>query len=109
VFSCRPQSEREEIPCATEIISRVARQAFRRPVTERDLTAPLQFFREARDLDFDRRIQNALTEILASPKFLYRSEPAPVGVAAGILYRIPDLQLASRLAFFLWSQTPTIH
>lgn len=107
IISCSPQSEREEIPCATTILSRVARQAFRRPVTDRDLAAPLQFFRDSRASGgFDAGIQSALTAILASPKFLYRAEPAPAGVAAGSIYRLPDLQLASRLAFFLWSQNP---
>jgi hypothetical protein len=107
VFVCRPESEAQELPCAREILGATARRAFRRPVTEADLAAPLQFFTEGRAAgSFDAGIRNALLAILASPKFLYRAEPPPAGLAPGSIYRINDFELASRLAFFLWSRAP---
>jgi hypothetical protein len=76
-------------------------------VTERDLAAPLAFYKDGRETaDFDTGIQNALTAILASPKFLYRAEQAPENLPAGSTYRIRDLDLASRLSFFLWGRQP---
>jgi mono/diheme cytochrome c family protein len=113
IFTCRPSdqaAEDEELACATEILSGIARRAFRRPVTEADMVAPLAFFRDARRTeDFDAGIQSALMLILASPKFLYRTEVLPEsadGIAVGDIYPISDLELASRLSFFLWSQGP---
>ena len=107
IFVCKPASEAEEVPCATKILSNIARLAFRRPVTERDLTAPLSFFKDGRSTgNFETGIQAGLMAILASPKFLYRAEPAPANAAPGSVYRISDLEFASRLSFFLWSQGP---
>jgi mono/diheme cytochrome c family protein len=107
IFVCRPGSEREEIPCATKILSTFARRAFRRPVTERDLEAPLGFYKAARATgDFDAAIRDGLTTILASPKFLFRAERLPDNVAPGAVYRISDFDLASRLAFFLSGRPP---
>jgi len=109
IFVCRPAlsaTANEELACATKILSTFARRAFRRPVTERDLAAPLAFYKDGRQTDFDTGIENALTAILASPKFLYRAEPAPENLAAGSIYRISDLNLASRLSFFLWGRPP---
>ena len=102
IFVCRPGNERDETPCATKILSTFARRAFRRPVTESDLEAPLGFYKAARATgDFDTAIRDGLTTILASPKFLFRAERLPENVAPGAVYRISDLDLASRLAFFL--------
>jgi len=107
IFSCRPVNANEELPCATEIISTAARRAFRRPVSDEDLVAPLAFYRDARKTGtFDDGIKEALTLILASPKFLYRTEQVPGNLAPGSNYRVSDLELASRLSFFLWSGIP---
>jgi hypothetical protein len=107
IFVCRPANEKEELPCATEILSNIARRAYRRPVTERDLVAPLAFFRSTRQAaDFEAGIKDGLTSVLASPKFLYRTEQQPENLAPGSNYQISDLELASRLSFFLWSRLP---
>jgi mono/diheme cytochrome c family protein len=107
IFICRPAAEADEQACATKILSNIAKMAFRRPVTDRDLVAPLAFFKDGRSTgNFETGIQSGMMAILASPKFLYRAEPAPAGVAPGAVYKISDLELASRLSFFLWSQGP---
>jgi hypothetical protein len=107
IFVCRPEVESEETACATQIFSKLARLAFRRPVTDADLAAPLRFFRMGREQgDFDAGIRNGLIAILVSPKFLYRAEPPPAGAGAGDVYRLDDIELASRLSFFLWSSLP---
>ena len=107
IFVCRPATPAEERPCATRILSAMARRAFRRPVTEQDLSPALSFYTSARATgDFDAGIQAALPAILASPKFLYRAERSPAGLAAGSVHRISDLELASRLSFFLQSRLP---
>jgi len=107
IFVCRPANEADELPCAAEILSNIARRAFRRPVTESDLAAPLEFFKDGRSNgDFEKGIQTGIMAILASPKFLYRVERSPAGLKPGSDYRISDLELASRLSFFLWSQIP---
>ena len=108
IFVCRPAgpAQNEESECAKKIISSFARRAYRRPVTEQDLAAPLAFYRTARqDEDFDSGIRNALTAVLSSPKFLYRAESVPEHLAQPS-YRISDVDLASRLSFFLWSRLP---
>jgi hypothetical protein len=108
IFVCKPPSESEEASCANRILSEVAQRAFRRPVTSKDLVAPMAFFKEGRSNagNFEGGIQNGIIAILASPKFLYRAEPPPVGLAPGTNYRLSDLELASRLSFFLWSTVP---
>lgn len=107
ILVCRPSDEREELPCASRILENIARQAFRRPVADQDIAAPLAFFKNARKSgSFDASIQTALVAILASPQFLYRAEPEPANAKPGTAYRIPDLELASRLSYFLWSQHP---
>jgi len=107
VFVCRPASPADELPCATKVLSAFARRAFRRPVTEQDLAAPLSFYSSARASgDFETGIQAALPTILASPKFLYRAERSPAGLAPGSVHRISDFDLASRLSFFLQSRMP---
>jgi hypothetical protein len=107
IFVCRPANQGEDIACATRILSTLARRAFRRPVTDQDLAAPLAFFKAARaSADFDQGIREALPAILASPKFLFRAERSPEGVAAGSVHRLTDLDLASRLSFFLTGRMP---
>jgi len=108
VFVCHPANEAAEIACATEIFKNLERHAFRRPVTDEDVAAPLGFFKTGRSIygNFETGIQYGMTAILASPKFLYRAEPAPKTVAPGATYKISNLELASRLSFFLWSQVP---
>jgi hypothetical protein len=107
IFICRPANAADEAPCARRILERIAREAFRRPVNDADLAAPLKFYGEARRTgNFDAGIQQGIMAILASPKFLYRAEDMPAGLAPGQFYRISDLDLASRLAFFLWSEGP---
>jgi hypothetical protein len=107
IFVCRPTLPADEAPCAKHILGRIAREAFRRPVNDEDLAAPLRFYDSGRKTgSFDAGIQQGIMAILASPKFLYRSEQMPSGLSAGQSYRISDLDLASRLSFFLWSQGP---
>ena len=107
VLVCKPASAADEVPCATRILSTIARKAFRRPVTEQDLRAPLQFFARGRQgQDFETGIREALPAILASPKFLYRAERTPAAATAGGIHRLNDLELASRLSFFLSGRAP---
>ena len=107
VFKCRPLSPGEELRCATTIITNLARQAYRRPVTQEDLEGLLGFYETARkNADFESGIRTALQAILASPKFVFRLEQRPVNIAAGQTYRINDLELASRMSYFLWSTAP---
>ncbi len=93
---------------ARAILTPLLRRAYRRPVTDEDLRKPLQFFREgsAGDAGFDAGIENALAAILVSPHFLIRVEQDPAGLKPGAAYRVSDLELASRLSFFLWSSIP---
>jgi cytochrome c5 len=108
LFTCKPASPAQEASCAAEILSGVARRAFRRPVTESDIQAPLNFYTEARKRggSFSAGIKSGLARILASPSFVFRSEDSPANIAAGAAHRISDLELASRLSFFLWSSIP---
>jgi hypothetical protein len=108
VFVCRPTSETEEPACAAEILSKLARQAFRRPVTPEDIEAPLSFYEAARAQggDFDAGIRAAVARTLVSPWFLFRVETNSPDVPPGSNYRISDIELASRLSFFLWSSIP---
>jgi hypothetical protein len=108
IFVCRPAAQTEELPCARRIISALAKKAYRRPVTENDLEALLGFYQRGRNEggSFDAGIEASVQLILASPEFLFRFEPDPQNLAVGAVYRISDLELASRLAFFLWSTVP---
>ena len=107
IFTCRPTASREETPCATEILSTLARRAFRRPVTDEDLRMLLTFYEEGRiEGGFEAGIQLALQRILISPDFVFRVERDPEGIAPATTYRISDEELASRLSFFLWSSIP---
>ena len=108
VFVCRPKAAAEELPCAREIVQRLTRAAFRRPVTEADLTTPLEFYATAarQTGDFEQGIRSALMVVLASPEFLYRFSSPPADLAPGAIYALDDFDLASRLSFFLWSSVP---
>jgi mono/diheme cytochrome c family protein len=107
LFVCRPSATLDETACASKIFANIAHRAYRRPITDKDLAPPLQFFKEARKAgEFETAIQGGLIAIIASPKFLYRAEPPPQNLKPGSVYRVNDLELASRLSFFLWSSIP---
>jgi mono/diheme cytochrome c family protein len=107
VFACRPSRSAEERACAGTIISKLARRTYRRPVTDSDMSGLIRFYDEARKSNgFEAGIEMALRAMLASPKFLFRAERDPAGIAAGGTYRVSDLELASRLSFFIWSSIP---
>jgi mono/diheme cytochrome c family protein len=108
IFVCRPASHVDELPCARKIIGALARRAYRRPVSDNDLETLLSFYQKGRNEGgtFDSGIEAAIQLILASPEFLFRFEPDPPTLAAGAVYHISDLELASRLSFFLWSTGP---
>jgi hypothetical protein len=108
LFVCTPKSAAQESSCANTILSTVARRAFRRPVTKVDLDAPLALYKGERAAggDFEAGIRAGLARILTSPSFLFRSETSPAALAAGTAHRVSDLELASRLSFFLWSSIP---
>ena len=104
---CRPGAQAEEAPCARRILSTVAQRAFRRPVSDRDIQALWRFYETGREEGgFENGIQEALTRILVDPEFLFRIERDPADVEPGDVPRITDLELASRLSFFLWSSIP---
>ena len=106
IFVCRPASAQDGDECATTILSSLARRAYRRPVTVGDVAPLMAFYRESRAVGFDAAIQTALRRLLVSPEFLMRVERDPSGAEPGTSYRISDLELASRLSFFLWSSIP---
>jgi hypothetical protein len=100
-------SSAEETACARRILSTLMRRAYRRPISEADLSGPMAFYQEGRsERDFDAGIGKALSAVLINPEFLFRVEADPDRTAAGAAYRISDLELASRLSFFLWSSLP---
>jgi mono/diheme cytochrome c family protein len=113
IFVCRSGGanararEANETACATKILSTLARRAYRQPVTQSDVQTLMDFYQAGRKQGtFDSGIESALRLILASPKFLFRDEPDPPNVASGAIYAVSDLELASRLSFFLWSSIP---
>ena len=107
ILSCRPASEADELPCAEEILTRLARRAYRRPVSENELSVLLDFYASGRQRGtFETGIQAALRVVLTSPQFLFRNEPDPEGLAPGTVYPVDDFALASRLSFFVWSTLP---
>jgi hypothetical protein len=107
VLTCTPTSPSQEAGCAKQIVTTLARRAYRRPPTAQELTSLLSFYDEGRKAGgFDDGIELALRLLLASPQFLVRTEREPPAVRAGQSYRISDLELASRLSFFLWSSIP---
>ena len=107
IFTCRPAGSHDEETCAREILSALARRAYRRPVTDDDLEPLLGFYRAGReDRDFDGGIERALEALLSMPEFLLRIERQPAGAGPGDVYRLSDLELATRLSFFLWRSIP---
>jgi len=109
IFSCRPEAGAEAAEgeaCANEILSTLARRAYRRPVAADDVAPLLEFYRDGAEHGFDLGIQLALKRLLVSPEFLFRVEQDPAGASPGSVYAVPDLTLASRLSFFLWSSIP---
>ena len=110
IFTCRPDLVVEERSCATTILSGLARRAYRRPVTADDVDTLLEFYERGRNSDgtgsFDSGIQLALERLLVDPDFLLRIERDPAKVEPGRPYRLADVEIASRLAFFLWSSLP---
>ena len=107
IFSCHPANAAAELPCARQILTSLARRAYRRPVTGADLETLLSFYQSARNKkNFEAGIQNALRLILTDPKFLFRTETDPAKAAPGSIHPVSDLELASRLSFFLWSTIP---
>ena len=106
VFTCTPAAGAEE-RCARQIITTLVRRAYRGQGTDADVERLMNFWREGRrQRDFDRGVQVALQRVLASPKFVFRAEREPAQLPAGRAYRLSDLELASRLSFFLWSSIP---
>ena len=108
VFVCRPATAAEEPACAQRIFSTLTRRAYRRPATAEDVNAPMSFYKQARTNggDFDAGIRAGVARVLASPSFLYRVERDPATVRAGAAHPVSDIELASRLSFFLWSSIP---
>ena len=107
VFVCRPSSAADEGPCAEEILSGLARRAYRRPVTDAEVGTLLDFYETGRNLGgFDVGIGSAIERLLVSVHFLVRLENPPPGTATETVYELNDLDLASRLSFFLWSSIP---
>ncbi len=107
IFTCHPEAARDEAPCALQILSRLARRAYRRPLEERDTQELMRFYATgAAKGGFEKGVELGIAAILANPKFLYRLEPVPAGAKPGQTFALTDLELASRLSFFLWSSVP---
>ena len=108
ILTCQPRNgSANDTSCATAILTALSRRAYRRPVTAADLQPLLEMYREGRAAGgFEAGIDRALKRLLVSPEFLYRVEIDPPGAAPGAAYRVSDLELASRLSFFLWSSIP---
>ena len=108
IFVCQPEPREDEEACATTILSRLARRAYRRPVTAGDVQTLLGFFETGRNNggSFDAGVQLALERLLVDPDFLLRLQREPAGAAPGRPYRLSDLEVASRLSFFVWSSIP---
>ena len=107
IFICRPSQASEESACAREILARLVRQAYRRPINEVDLQVPMAAYQEgSAEGGFEFGIEKALRRILVNPSFLYRVEEALQSVEKGAVYPLNDIDMASRLSFFLWSSIP---
>jgi hypothetical protein len=107
IFVCRPLSDQEELACAKQILSTLGRRAYRQPLAESDLETLLGFYRTGRSgATFEAGIEQSLARVLIDPRFVFRFEREPASLPAGAVYRISDLELASRLSFFLWSSIP---
>ncbi|MEZ5417493.1 MAG: DUF1592 domain-containing protein [Vicinamibacterales bacterium] len=107
VFTCRPTSEGDEGPCAQSIVRGLAAQAFRRAPSDREVERLMRFYDAGRDgATFERGVTKAVEAILASPQFLFRLEDTPAGARPGQPYRLGDVELASRLSYFVWGAAP---
>jgi hypothetical protein len=107
IFSCHPTGKQDEMACATKVLSALGRRAFRRPLTDKDVQTLLGLYQAGHQSGtFEDGIELALRGILVDPDFLFRVEHDPANVAPGSVYRLSDLELASRLSFFLWSSIP---
>jgi mono/diheme cytochrome c family protein len=107
IFACRPADRAAEAGCAKEILTRLARRAYRRPATDAQVQVLFDFYAEGRaKSDFEGGIELALRRLLMSPEFLYRTEADPQTAKTGAVYKLGDFELASRLSFFLWSSIP---
>jgi mono/diheme cytochrome c family protein len=114
LFVCHPGTgdnraqNLDQAACATKILTNLARRAYRRPVAPADVEAPLSFYKHARQTggSFDDGIRAGVARVLSSPNFLYRIESDPPGASAGVAHPVSDVELASRLSFFLWSSVP---
>jgi len=108
IFICSPAPNTDGLTCAKKILSTMVRRAYRRPVTDVELARVVGFYQKSRGKGstFDTGIQQALAFMLVSPQFLFRFELDPENAAPGTIYRISDLELASRLSFFIWSSIP---
>jgi hypothetical protein len=108
IFVCRPAGASQETACAKQIVNALARHAYRRPVTAQDTEILMSFYQRGRNEGgtFDHGVEMALQRVLIDPEFVFRVEAPPASVKAGQKYRISDVELASRLSFFLWSSIP---
>ena len=107
IFACHPARPADEAACAKTIVTTLARRAYRRPATSEDVQTLLTFYQQGRaDGGFDYGVEMALRALLVSPQFLFRVEDDPANIAPNTPYRLTDLELASRLSFFLWSSIP---
>jgi hypothetical protein len=108
LFVCHPGGNLDDTNCATKILTNLAHRAYRRPVTAEDVEAPMTFYKQARQSggNFDDGIRAGVARVLSSPYFLYRIEKDPAGARAGVAHPVSDIELASRLSFFLWSSIP---
>jgi cytochrome c551/c552 len=113
IFVCKPEqgagagASNTELGCARQVVTTLATRAYRGPVSPAEIETLIGFYQQGRQAgDFESGIQQALARVLVAPRFVYRAEHEPMNVAAGAIYRISDLELASRLSFFLWSSIP---
>lgn len=107
IFTCRPVATRDQDACTKKILSNLARRAYRRPVTDADVQPLLNIYKIGRqEKNFEAGIERALEALLSSPAFLFRIEHDPADVKPGTVYRVSDVELASRLSFFLWKSIP---
>jgi mono/diheme cytochrome c family protein len=109
IFTCNPAKDKNKTPeaCAKQIFSTLAKRAYRRPVTNDDIAELMQYYNDgSKDGGFESGIRSGITGMLASPFFLYRGERVPAGLKPGEKYEITDLELASKLSFFLWNSIP---
>ena len=108
IFVCRPTTAADESACAQKIVTALARRAFRRPVTADDTEPVMAFYTRERKNggNFDAGVRSAVARVLASPSFIYREESDPASLKVGASHKVSDIELASRLSFFLWSSIP---